>query len=126
MLKKWQYQLLTAMGALALVLVILNGTLFTINRNAQAAINTRQQFIQQTVQLEGLYREIVKGLAELGVKNSDTQIIQMLAALGINVSANPPAAVAAPGAQEMSSAHSTKCCESRFSSSSAAGESDGR
>ena len=49
------------------------------------------------MQLEGLYREIVKGLAELGVKNSDTQIIQMLAALGINVSANPPAAVAAPG-----------------------------
>ena len=100
MLKTWQYQLLTFIGALALVLVVLNGMLFTINRDAQAEINTRQQFIQQTVQLEGLYREIVKALAELAVKGNDTQIMQMLAAQGINVSVNAPAAAAASGGKE--------------------------
>ena len=33
-------------------LVIVNGTLYMINRDAQAEINTRQQFTQQSVQLE--------------------------------------------------------------------------
>ena len=100
MLKKWQYRLLTAIGALALVLVFLNGALFLVNRNSQAEINTRQQFIQQTVQLEGLYREIVKALAELATKNNDTQIIQMLATLGINVTVNAPPAAAAAGGKK--------------------------
>jgi hypothetical protein len=90
----WQFRLLTAIGALALVLVLVNGTLFVVNRGSQAEISARQQFIQQTVQLEGLYREIVKALAELAVKNGDTQIVQMLAAQGISVSVNPPAASA--------------------------------
>jgi hypothetical protein len=100
MLKTWQYQLLTSIGALALVLVIVNGTLFMINRDSQAEINTRQQFIQQSVQLEGLYREIVKVLAELAMKNSDTQIVQMLATQGINVSVNAPPAAAASGVKK--------------------------
>lgn len=100
MLKTWQYQLLNCIGALAFVLVILNGTLFMINRDSQAEIGTRQQFVQQTVQLEGLYREIVKALAELAVKSNDTQIMQMLAAQGINVSFSAPAAAAASGVKK--------------------------
>jgi hypothetical protein len=95
----WQFRLLTAIGALALVLVLVNGTLFVANRGSQAEISARQQFIQQTVQLEGLYREIVKALAELAVKNGDSQIMQMLAGQGINVSVNQPAA-SAPGVRK--------------------------
>jgi len=91
MLKAWQYRLLIALGALALVLVVTNGVLFTQNRSAQGELNARQQYVQQTVSLESLYRDIVKALAELAVKNNDQQLLQMLAAQGINVSVTPPA-----------------------------------
>jgi hypothetical protein len=100
MLTHWQHRLLTAIGGLALVLVLLNGTLFLTNRSTQADVAARQQFIQQTVQLETLYREIVKALAELALKNGDNQILQMLAGQGISVTPNPPAAPAASGAKK--------------------------
>ena len=73
------------------MLVFVNGTLFVTNRATQAEITSRQQFIQQTVQLENLYREIEKALAELALKNGDSQIIRMLAEQGISVSSNVPA-----------------------------------
>lgn len=95
MLVKWQFNLLTALGALALALVIVNATLFTINRSGQADLAQRQQFVQQTVPLEGMYREIVKALAEMALKGNDRQVLDMLAAQGINVSVNNPPATGA-------------------------------
>ena len=101
MLTTWQHRLLTAIGAVSLLLVLLNGTLFLTNRSAQARVTERQQFIQQTVQLETLYREIVKALAELALKNGDNQILQMLASQGISVTPNAPApAPVAPGGRK--------------------------
>ena len=97
MLKPWQFTILVLLGALALLLAIGNGVLFTHNRAQQAEVNARQQYLQQTVGLESLYRDIVKALAELGAKNNDQQLLQMLAAQGINVSITPAApAPAAP------------------------------
>ena len=94
MLRAWQHRVLVVLGVLALVLVIANGLLFTHNRSVQLEVNGRQQYLQQTVGLESLYRDIVKALAELGVKNNDPQLLQMLAAQGINVSVTPSAAPA--------------------------------
>lgn len=96
MLKPWEFNLLTALGALALVLAGANAVLFTGNRATQNDVNSRAQFVQQSVALEGLYRDIVKALAELAVKNNDAQLLQMLAAQGINVSVNAPAPSTAP------------------------------
>ena len=90
MLSKWQFNLLTALGATALLLVIVNMGLSTLNRNTQIAVNQRQAFIQQTVPLEGLYRDIVKALAEMAVKGNDRQVLDMLSAQGLNVSVNNP------------------------------------
>ena len=92
MLLKWQFNLLTTLGVAALLLVLANGLLFTLNRNAQSELSQRQQFIQQTVALEGLYRDIVKALAEMAVKGNDRQVLDMLAAQGLNVTVNSPAA----------------------------------
>jgi hypothetical protein len=92
MLLKWQSNLLTALGVAALLLVLANALLFTQNRSAQAALNQRQQFIQQTVPLESLYREIVKALAEMAIKGNDRQVLDMLAAQGLSVTVNGPAA----------------------------------
>jgi ABC-type transport system involved in cytochrome bd biosynthesis fused ATPase/permease subunit len=91
MLKSWQYTLLNAIGALALLLVLFNAVLFTKNRDLQQQVNARQQYLQQTTALEGLYRDIVKALAELAVSNNDTQLLEMLASQGLNVSVNAPA-----------------------------------
>ena len=90
MLSKWQFNLLTALGATALLLVGVNVALSTLNRNAQMALNQQQTFIQQTVPLEALYRDIVKALAEMAVKGNDRQVLDMLAAQGLNVSMNNP------------------------------------
>jgi hypothetical protein len=99
MLKAWQHRVLVALGVLALVLVAGNAYVFIQNRSVQADIQARQQYLQQTVGLESLYRDIVKALAELGVKNNDPQLLQMLASQGINVSVTPAApAPAAPPA----------------------------
>jgi len=59
--------------------------LFLGNRGGQIEVNSRQQYIQQSIQLEGLYREIVKALADLSIKNNDKQIRDMLASQGITV-----------------------------------------
>jgi hypothetical protein len=56
----------------------------------------RAQYIQQSTQLETLYREMVKALADLSVRNNDRELRDMLAKQGITVSANPPAAAAPP------------------------------
>jgi hypothetical protein len=99
MLKPWQFILLTTLGALSVLLAVTNAVYFTRNRAAQAEVNSRQQFVQQSVALESLYRDIAKALAELAVKNNDTQLLQMLAAQGVNVSVNTtPAAPAPPAA----------------------------
>lgn len=92
MLSKWQHTLLASLGALALLLVLANGWLFTQNHATQARLNQRQQFVQQTVPLEGLYNDIVKTLAQMAVKGNDHEVLNMLASQGLTVTVNTPAA----------------------------------
>lgn len=87
-LNKWQLNLLTALGTVALLLAVANALLFMQNRGQQAELAQQQQFIQQTVPLEGLYREIIKALAEMALKGNDRQVLDMLASQGINVTPN--------------------------------------
>jgi hypothetical protein len=96
MLRPWQFAILVVLGVAAVLFTIANAVLFMGNRAEQLEMNARQQYLQQTVGLEGLYRDMVKALAELGVKNNDPQLLQVLGAQGINVSVNPPAATASP------------------------------
>ena len=100
MLSKWQFHVLNALAVLALALVVANGVLFKQNRSEQSAFNQRQQFIQQTVPLEALYREIVKALADLAVKSNDRAVLDMLGAQGISVTVNSPSPLPAPAAAE--------------------------
>ena len=92
MLSKWQHTLLVGLGALALLLVVANGVLFAQNRSAQATLSQHQAFVQQTVPLEGLYNDIVKTLAQMGVKGNDREVLNMLAAQGLTVTVNAPGA----------------------------------
>jgi len=95
-LLRWQFAVLTLLGAGALVLVGVNAHVFTLNRDAQTTLGQRQQYVQQTVALESLYRDIVKALAELAVKGNDQQLLAILSAQGLSVTVDGP--VAAPPA----------------------------
>ncbi len=92
MLLRWQYLTLVVLGVVALLLVSVNATLVVFNRGRQAEVNQRQMFLQQTTPLEGIYREMVKALADLAVRNGDQRVLNELSAQGINVTVNGPAA----------------------------------
>ena len=100
MLKKTEFWIVTALAAIGLLLAIVNMTLFSQNRAAQAEVTARAQYIQQAAQFEPLYREMVKALSELSVRNNDAQLREMLAKQGIMVSATPPPAPPAAPAPE--------------------------
>lgn len=96
MLKKNEFWILTALAAIGLLLTVANMILFSQNRAGQAEVSGRAQYIQQAAQLEPLYREMVKALGELAVRNSDTELRDMLAKQGITL--NAPVAPPAPAA----------------------------
>ena len=91
MLKAAQFWLLSVVSALVLGLVIVDLVLVQVNSSLQHGINERQVYIQQSLQLEGLYRDMVKALAELAVQNKDERLRALLALQGITLTANPPA-----------------------------------
>lgn len=99
MLNRAQFWTLIGIAALGAVLVGANIVMFLNNRSVQIEINGRAQYVQQTVQLEVLYREIVKALADLSVKNKDVQLRGLLIAHGISVTVNAPGPGGAPVAE---------------------------
>ena len=97
--RRWQFWILTGVAGATLVVVVVNLILFLGNRTIQIEGNNRQQFINQSIQLERLNREIVTALANLSVRDKDEQLRELLAAHGIVFTVNPPpAAGAAAGA----------------------------
>ena len=99
MLLKWQFNVLVALGVTALLLALANGLLFTMSRDAQAALTQRQQFIQQTVPLEGLYRDIVRAIAEIATRDNDRQLLDVLSAQGLSVTLQNPGSPGAPASK---------------------------
>lgn len=85
MLSKWQFWLLTVLAAGTVATIAANMVRFADNRRQQAEVAQRAQYIQQTVPLEALSREIVGALAQLSVRNQDDQIRSMLSGLGFKV-----------------------------------------
>jgi len=88
-LSKGEFRVALGLAALAMMLVVASMVLTLLNRSSQEAVGARQQFIAQSVQLEGLNRELVKAVAQLSIKG-DEQLKALLAAHGISVSVNAP------------------------------------
>ncbi len=87
-----QYWTATAVACTGLLLATANVTLASLNRGLQSDIGVRQQYVQQSMQLEGLYREIIRALAELGARNNDQDVRALLQRHGISYTVNPQAA----------------------------------
>jgi len=96
MLRKTEFWTLTLLAAVGLLLALGNMIMFTQNRQAQADVQGRAQYIQQSTQLETLYREMVKALADLSVRNNDGQLRDLLTKQGITVNPTTPPAAPAP------------------------------
>jgi hypothetical protein len=91
----------TGLASLAVVLVIVDGWLVTSNATIRTEVATRQQFINQSVQLSRLNQELVNELGGFALKNN-AAIRQILAESGITVVGQAPApgqAAPAPAGQ---------------------------
>lgn len=91
-----QQGLLTGLGLLALLASATGIGLAQHNGTLRAQVAERQQYVQQTAPLEGLYRDMVRTLAELSARQQDEQLRALLQRHGITYNLTPPAASAAP------------------------------
>ncbi len=89
-----QFRLTTAMAIVLIVLVIADMITFRSNRALQADLNGRAQFVQQTQQLEGLFNDMVRALADMSARTNDEQLKALLQSVGITFTVNPPAQAA--------------------------------
>jgi hypothetical protein len=81
---------LTGLAVLMLVLVLVNILMSLGNQSVRAEVNERQQFLAQSMQLEGLHREIITVLATVALKTNNDQLKSLLASQGINFGQPPP------------------------------------
>jgi hypothetical protein len=90
-LKTNEYWLLCNLATLAIILVGVNVWLYLGNQSAQAQVNARAQYIQQTQPISDIHQQMAKALAELSVKNKDEQVRAMLSQEGFTFSPAPTA-----------------------------------
>jgi hypothetical protein len=107
-MNRWQWWTSSALAGLALLLMAASLGLGAVNRSLQGEVGVRQQYVQQSLQLETLYREIIRALAELGARNNDQNLREMLQRHGISYNVNPPGAAAAGTAPAAAAAPARK------------------
>ena len=81
---------LTGLAVLLLLLVLVNILISLGNQSLRAEVSERQQFLAQSMQLEGLHREIITVLATVALKTNNDQLKSLLASQGINLGQPPP------------------------------------
>ena len=82
----------TILAVVALVLVVVNVMLALGNQSVQADVSERQQFIEQSMQLGQLNRQVVAVLANMAMKSNDEQLKNLLASSGVGLAPNPESA----------------------------------
>ena len=80
---------LTVLAALILVLVLVDILLGLGNQSLRVEVSERQQFVAQSMQLEGLHREIITTLATVALKTNDEKLKSLLASQGISFDPAP-------------------------------------
>lgn len=80
---------MTPLAVLILILVLANVLLTLGNQSLRQQLAQRQQIINQSIQMEGLHREIVKAIATVAMKNNDDQLKGLLASQGVNLGGDP-------------------------------------
>ena len=81
-LARWETWV-TVGGVLVLALVAVDIALFERNRGVQTELTVRQQFLQQTGQLETLHRELINAIANIAARDNDDALRAILVEHGI-------------------------------------------
>jgi len=84
------------MGIAALAVVSLNIFTSMANADLRAEVNERRQFINQSIKLRQLHKQLIQGLANLSARSGDEQLRQVLARHGINFTVKAPAPAQIP------------------------------
>lgn len=87
MLAPWQFWVTTVIALVVAMIVGYDMMLFSQNHDTQSQLARRAQYVQQSVQVGPLYRDMVKALADLSVRNQDKALSDLLASQGISVNA---------------------------------------
>lgn len=87
----WSGWLAAALAAAAAVLVIIDFTLAQANRSLQVEVNKRQQFINESIQLERVNGALVHAIASAAVNAKDDRLRDVLTRNGITINVNPAA-----------------------------------
>jgi hypothetical protein len=87
-----------ALGALTIVLVVVNFFVLSSNQSIQAEANQRQQFINQSVQLRRADDLLIRALAQAAINAKDDKLRDLLAQQGVTLTAPASEPAAAPGA----------------------------
>jgi hypothetical protein len=93
MTKRWQFWVLSVIGAACALLTAANMILYSKTRTLQNAVNRRSEYIQQTVPLQELYRQIIQAVATFSIRDKDKQLGTILAQQGIKVGLKTPVTV---------------------------------
>lgn len=97
MFSRLHFWALSTLALAALVLMVSSLLLARQNAALQAQLGSRAQYVQQSQQLQTLYLEIIRGLAELGARGNDEALRTMLQKHGISYTMNAPAGTPATG-----------------------------
>jgi hypothetical protein len=85
--EKTTYWASVVLGAVALLLLVINISLINGNRHLQEEVGDRQSLINGGTNLSQLNKGLVQALADISVKNSDAEARDLLAAQGITIGA---------------------------------------
>jgi len=88
---------LTPLAALILILALVNVLLNLANQSIRMQLAERQQFVNQSMQMEALYREVMQALAAVTMKNNDPELKSLLASQGVNLDGEPKTPGKTPG-----------------------------
>jgi hypothetical protein len=91
------YWVSVVLGALTVVLVLVNFGLLSNNQAIQAQVNQRQQYINQSAQLSRVSDLLIRTLATEAVNKNDDKVRDMLAAQGVTLQVTPASGAAASG-----------------------------
>ena len=85
MKEKLAYQASVFFSVVAVVLLVVNISLANINRSKQNDVAQRQATINSGQTLAQLNQGLVRAIADQSIKNSDTQLRDLLTAQGISL-----------------------------------------
>lgn len=96
MIGRWLGWVAVAFAAASLVLVIVDFFLAQQNRGLQTQVNQRQDFINESVQLNRVNQALIQAMAAAVVNDKDDKLRSVLTENGITVNVRPNKAGASP------------------------------